>query len=263
MTTVEARHWETKPAPLAAVSGEMVAARIEQSGWFCVDDVVTTDWIAQALGEALRHVGPGDYEVILDDLEATPTSVGHRIAHDSAIRALLESVTRATAPWLDTSEHALRTSLRVIVGEDPRTRTPNFHYDRSAVTMVIPIQMPDGPAGTSGELIMAPSHRPFRKFATLNVIEKAVVQSQRFRRWFVEHLPARTVVLPMEVGNAYLFWGYRSYHTTLPCPSNGVRVTLIVHFGEVHDGSRVLELSKTRSRSWRLRRDSTIRVHAG
>lgn len=252
----------TGPVGFAAASGARAAAHIEDTGWHCIEDAVSAEWVTTALDEAHAHAGPDDYEVIVDDLETNPSSVGHRLAHDPTVRALLESVVAATAPDLDTSRHDLRTSLRVIVGEDPLGRPPNFHYDRSVVTMVIPLQMPVGPAGGSGELILVPNRRPFRRFALVNVAEKAVVQTGRFRRWFVEHLPARTVVLPMSVGNAYLFWGYRSYHTTLPCPPDSVRVTLVVHFGEVHDGSRVLALSKTSGRSWRLRRDSTIRVHA-
>lgn len=262
MITLRVPTRAVKRASLEAASGVQLSECIDRVGWSCLENAITADWAAAALREARSQTAVGDYEVILDDLESTPSSVGHQVAHDPALRHLFEEIVASAAPDIDTTGDAIRTSLRVVVGEDPLNRPLNFHYDRSILTMVIPLQMPSGAAGAAGELILAPNHRPYRKSAAVNIIEKAAVQSRHFRRWFSAHLPANTLVLPLTVGNAYMFWGYRSYHTTLPCPVDSMRVSLILHFGEVHDGSRVLALFKSTGRSWRLRRDSTIRIHA-
>ena len=246
-----------------ASSADEIAAHVERSGSACLQRVVSDEWIACALAEARRHGSRADYEVIVDDLESRPSSAAYAFANDPAVRSLLRNVTRAAAPELDTRAHPARTSFRVIFGEDPLGRPPNFHYDRSVVTMVVPLLVPAGEPGRSGELILAPNNRPFRRSALANVVEKAIVQTGPFRRRFVRRLAASTVTVPLSAGNAYLFWGYRSYHTTLPCPPNSERVTLVMHFGEVHGSSRLLRLTKSASRSWRLRRDPTITVHQG
>ena len=241
-------------------SGQQIAESIERTGWCCIENAVTDDWIAEALSEAQGHLSSAAYEVILEDLEMSPSSTGYDLANNARMLEMLHAVTEVVAPALDTTNHSPRTSIRIIVGEDPLGRPPHFHYDRSVVTMVIPVCMPVGTPGKSGELILVPNRRPFRRWVATNIIEKSFVQTGFFRRFFVRKLPAETTIVPLSVGNAYLFSGYRSYHTTLPCPQDGIRITIVIHFGEVHDGSRLLEVTKSTGRSRRLSRDSTVDV---
>ena len=77
---------------------------------------------------------------------------------------------------------------------------------------------------------------PYRRFFLSNIIEKVVSQNDIYRKQFSRKLDidADTKVLRLQPGNAYLFWGYRTYHATFPCAPDALRVTVILHYGNVH-----------------------------
>jgi hypothetical protein len=121
--------------------------------------------------------------------------------------------------------------------------------------MVLPIIIPKSTPGRSGELILCPNRRPFRRSVIVNIAEKFLSQNDIYRRRFVKKLyrDRNVSTLALEPGNAYLFSGYRSYHATLPCPPNSLRVTLILHLGNVHQDSRTLAITRSVSRTVRQR----------
>lgn len=45
-------------------------------------------------------------------------------------------------------------------------------------------------------------------------------------------------------GDAYLFWGYRSYHATMPVAAGHKRVTVILYYRDVHAKSRIVKYAK-------------------
>jgi hypothetical protein len=112
----------------------------------------------------------------------------------------------------------------------------------SIVTMVVPIFMPDAGRGTSGELVGFFNKRPFRRFVLMNIVEKAIAQSRFYRSLILRRAGGNDLgkIVDMEVGNAYLFWGYRSLHANMPCKPGAVRATLLLHFGRLHSGSSAL-----------------------
>lgn len=134
-----------------------------------------------------------------------------------------------------------------------------FHYERSVVTMVVPIQMPCGAPSESGEFIMCANRRPYRRLALTNVAEQATIQNDVVRSRFTRAtLPNSDITrMAMQPGNAYVFWGYRSFHATLPCPPDTVRTTLILHCGIVNDASALLARSKDVGSRLRTRRRRT------
>ncbi|MGK2852848.1 MAG: hypothetical protein ACSLE3_01880, partial [Microbacteriaceae bacterium] len=106
--------------------------------------------------------------------------------------------------------------------------------------------VPDAAPGQAGELVLCPNRRGYRTSVLSNLVEKFVVQSDVYRRRFLRHLrwDLDTEIVSMTPGNAYLFWGYRSYHATLPCPPASRRVTVVLHYKHVHGNSRLLERAK-------------------
>jgi hypothetical protein len=78
------------------------------------------------------------------------------------------------------------------------------------------------------------------------VVEKFIVQSDVYRRRFLRRLRwgLDTETVSLTPGNAYLFWGYRSYHATLPCAPGSTRVTVVLHYKNVHGNSRLLDRAK-------------------
>ena len=72
--------------------------------------------------------------------------------------------------------------------------------------------------GNSGELVGLFNKRPFRRFVLANIIDKVVGQSRFYRRRNPRRLDRTDYLqlVDMEVGNLYVFWGYRSLHGNMP-----------------------------------------------
>jgi hypothetical protein len=121
-----------------------------------------------------------------------------------------------------------------------------MHYDRTVITMLVPIYIPDAGGGQSGELVVFPNKRPFRRSALMNIVDKIAVQNPLYRSYTVHKLAhvAKEHSVVLEPGNVYLFWGYRTYHGNGPCATDTVRATLLLHLGDPHHGSPVISAAK-------------------
>ena len=108
--------------------------------------------------------------------------------------------------------------------------------------MVVPIFLPDAMPGNAGELVGLFNKRPFRRLVLANIVDKTVGQSHLYRKRILGKLDESGYLhrVDMEVGNAYLFWGYRSLHGNMPCESGALRATLLLHFGRPHGSSEAL-----------------------
>ena len=128
------------------------------------------------------------------------------------------------------------------------TRGPGFHlhYDAYVVALLIPLVMPTyaGP-GRSGELAVLSNRRPFRRSAIVDLIEKVAVQNFLSNRRNLRRLRrGGSDIKPLEVGNAYLLWGYRTLHGVMPTPPGDLRATLLIHSGNPHGDQWILGLAK-------------------
>jgi len=222
-----------------------VASEIDLTGSACLPEAVPREWL-DAVRNYADTVPTGVHEVMLQGDSASGLPFLRDLASNPDLCALLHAVTAAAHPTADTSKSGIECALRVISGADPADRPLWFHYDASVVTVVLPIVIPEAAPGQSGELVIYPNRRPFRRWAVTNVLEKAVTQSDTFRRRFVRrlnlHRDAETVQL--QPGNAYLFWGYRSYHATMPVAPGSKRVTVILHYRDVHALSQIVKYAK-------------------
>jgi hypothetical protein len=222
-----------------------IASEITLTGSACLTAVMPQEWL-DAVREYADRVATGAHEVMLEGADATALPFVQALVSNPDLLALLESVAQIAHPSADTSRPDIECALRVINGADPMDRPLWFHYDASVLTVVLPIVIPDAGPGQSGELILCPDHRPYRRWALANVIEKAITQSDAYRRRFLRRLNWHrdTEVVPLQPGNAYLFWGYRSYHATMPVAPDSKRVTVILHYRDVHQQSRILKYAK-------------------
>jgi hypothetical protein len=223
-----------------------IAAEIDMTGSACLRALTGPQWTARAKSYARALAERGEHEVMIEGPEADDLDFIRELTADPRLRELLDGVTRAGYPDADPEGGAFSCSLRVIQGADPLQRPLWFHYDASVVTMVIPVDIPDADPGQCGELVLYPNHRPYRRWALTNIIEKAVVQSDVYRRRFLAGMPRDrdTEVVSLTPGNAYLFWGYRSYHATLPVAAGHTRITVVLHYTNVHNRSRALRHAK-------------------
>jgi hypothetical protein len=230
------------------MSADDVVDEISTAGVACLRDVVTEDWLEAARDGVESYLPINDgHELFIENFAADEGSFARRLVADERLEQLLKSVVTAACPQLNVHDQSAQSSLRILAGPGPAGRPLWFHYDATVVTLVVPIIIPDAGSGNSGELILYPNRRPYRRFAVWNIGEKLITQSDAYRRRFVQGRDggADATVVPLQAGNVYLFWGYRSYHATLPFPADALRVTLVLHFGALHRGNRMLAAAKS------------------
>ncbi len=232
------------------VSPAKVAEEIETSGAACLQAVVTEDWL-KAARETIGSYLPlnGSHELLIHDPDASEGSFVHRLVGDPRLTLLLDSVAAAGCPWFS-ADGRIDTTLRILAGPGPN-KPLWFHYDGTVITFVVPIVIPNAGPGTSGELILCPNRRPYRRSAIANIVEKSVSQNDVYRKRFIRKLGQEGKVVPLVPGNVYLFWGYRTYHATLPCPPDALRATMILHYGALHGGNRMLTAAQSVHRTMR------------
>ncbi|MGW0162315.1 hypothetical protein ACWDUN_23660 [Mycobacterium sp. NPDC003323] len=222
-----------------------LAAEIDIAGSACLPAAVDDAWIDRVRSYAAA-LPSGEHDVMIEGPAAARLIFLRELTADPRLRELAESIARLAYPDGDPNDREFECALRVINGPDPQGRPLWLHYDASVLTVVLPIVVPDAAPGQAGELVLCPNHRPYRRTALANVADKLIRQSDAYRRRFQRRLRwgADTEMIAMQPGNAYLFWGYRSYHATLPCAPGTSRVTVVLHYKNVHARSRLLEHAK-------------------
>jgi hypothetical protein len=158
------------------------------------------------------------------------------------LEALLKQVCARGHSERLAAESSIYNVLRVLMGATGLSRSHLYHYDASVVTALMPLYIPDGTPEQSGELVMLPNLRPFRRSVLANFVAKAFWQNPLTRRLLSDasvrdRLGARLVQL--KPGSLYLFWGYRTLHGNLPCDTNALRATAIFHLGDPHARSLI------------------------
>ena len=226
-----------------AVDARALATRLDQAGFVCLENVVSPDWLARARAHvhALVRTHGKKFFVIIRPADERP-SVASEVAHHPLIRGLLRELTEIACPRGIVEWEDVYNTLRVVAGSNGQKGSCEFHYDASVITALVPISIPEAQDGRSGELVISPNRRGYRNLL-VNLVEKAVVQSNPYRRAMAQKFDgdpegSRRILKP---GNIYLFWGYRSYHGNMPCPDHGLRATLLLHYGNPHGRRTVLQ----------------------
>lgn len=229
-----------------------MAAELDRTGVVCLEDVVSTDWLQAAQAHASSLLASnGGRDLIVHGAGDDPDSPAYDLVADATLVQVLEELTRAGCPQGVVDGDGIYSVLRILVGPSSAADPPWFHYDASVVTVVVPICMPSD--GASGELVLLPNRRPYRRFVGSNIVEKLLTQN-RYRRVRMarrlDQQPDKRVV-QLKPGNAYLFWGYRTYHAHLATPPGELRVTLCLHYGRPHGRHPALGAAAYVRDSWR------------
>ncbi len=237
------------------VSAAAIADEIEMTGAACLESFVSDDWLDEAREYISTYLPMDRHELFIKDPHAAKAEFVSRLVTDPRFTMLLESIASADCPPHN-RDARIETALRILDGPGP-DKPLWFHYDGTVITVVVPIVIPNAPPGLAGELLISPNRRPYRRLAITNILEKFVVQNDFYRKRFVRKLGHDANVIPLVPGNAYLFWGYRTYHATLPCPPGALRVTLVLNYGALHRGNRLLSAAKSAHRAMSNRRRPT------
>ena len=233
-----------------------IAVDLDQNGFVCLDNVVDPQWLDKArrqVDASLDGRGFGVFTVLHPGKIAN--SATQELATNPIIAKLMKGLADYSSPGTNGGDNDLYTVLRVVGGGSEEIVVPLFHYDSSTITVLVPIYIPEGEQGHCGDLVVFPNKRQHRRFVFSNIFENFIVQSKIYNRRVFDKLMSgeKREIKKLQPGNIYLFWGYRSYHGNFGCASEALRATLLLHFGNPHGNSKVLNLVRA-FRIWRIKR---------
>lgn len=225
-----------------------VKVDLDRNGLVSLGGVITAEWLSVARNEVNAYLARhGRREHNLTDMRVWECPTIAALADDQRVETFLHSL--ASFPESAGPAHAgyQQRVLRILDGSNVDTPPFDWHYDANAVTMLVPIVVPDG--GT-GRVAIFPDHRPHRRWAMLSAAERLLVHNPRYgrrmRRRYEGDPSAFTISLVP--GDAYLFRGYRALHSVLPWPKETLRATLVLQYGHPYGGEGSLVRAV---RAWR------------
>ena len=223
-----------------------IARRLDSEGFVCVPDAVAPDWLDRARAHVamLASERSGNY-FALNWPAREEGSPWQEMTRDPIMSGLLGKLARLGCPKAKVDPEIYNV-LRVVTGASGDAKSLCYHYDNTVITALVPVLIPPGPERNAGELLIRANRRPYRYSVLTNMAEKAVVQSDWYRKRFTDALPKGPVdeIKLLEPGNLYLFWGYRSYHGNFPVKHDILRATFLMHQGDPHGGSLALAAIK-------------------
>ncbi len=236
---------------LGGISASWLANQLDNDGVVRLPGVFSNEWL-EALRDSVTDdiAGHGDGDFWIADADREIGSPAHQLVSDPALRQLFTETTRLRFPKAASGQD-IRASMPVRPGTLPKTRSNLFHYDACVLTMIVPIFIPSATVGTCGELAAFGNKRPFRRFVATHLVDTILTHNSLYRRYVTKKVldaPDKYIV-PLQPGDAYLFWGYRTLHGNLVCAPGRLRATLVVQYGQVHSDSRALKVVWRFSRS--------------
>jgi len=235
---------------------DQARADLDREGVARLPGVVPADWLASARADVaafLAHHGPGEHSLIDAQVWMCPAIAA--LATDDGVEEFLDSMAFPGGAAPDHGGYRQQV-LRILDGSGVDSPPFDWHYDANALTLVVPIVIPDD---GSGHLALMPNHRGHRRLASVSAAERLLVHNdiygRRLRRRYDRDPAAYTVHL--KPGDTYLFRGYRTLHATLPWPAGTLRVTLVLQYGHPYGSEGpVLRAVRTRRTLTRSRRRS-------
>lgn len=239
---------------LDGITPTWLANELDDQGVVRLRNVFSDEWLnamRESVDYCIAHNGDGDFFIAEADQEVG--SPAHQLVSDPAFRELFIDAAKLRWPKADSANNDIRCSMLVRAGNGPKARSNRFHYDGAVLTMVVPIFIPEADIGTNGELAAFGNKRRFRRFLASHLVDMILTHNSLYRRRIsrtVQAAPEKHLV-ELRPGDAYLFWGYRTFHGNLPCAPGLLRTTLVLHYGEVHSDSWALKMVWRFSRSRR------------
>ena len=138
--------------------------------------------------------------------------------------------------------------LRVISKSKMYSSSYDFHFDAHHYTILIPIYIPKGKKNDmNGHLMLFPNLRLKTNFLIINILQKIFYQnlvSKFILRIMTKLKKINYAKLIMKPGNAYLFNGFRSLHANENVDPNLLRATLIMHFYDCFEDSKLVHWNR-------------------
>jgi hypothetical protein len=233
------------------MSASWLANELDARAVVRLRDVFSNAWIEAMRSSVIDYViehGDGDFLVVEPDRDVG--SPAYQLASDPELRRLFRETAELRWPQAGVADD-MRFAIPVRAGTWPKARSNLFHYDASVLTMIVPLFIPRGAVGTCGELAAIGNKRPFRHFVASHLVDTVLTHNSLYRSRVTRAVLAapERYLLPLEPGDACIFWGYRTLHGNLVCAPGFLRAVLVLQYGQVHADSQALKLVWRFSRS--------------
>lgn len=229
--------------PISEAEAASLVADVNQCGYATLADYISEDELEpiRALADASVCASLGG-SVILEGSQPFTGTILHELPRSEVFKALCRRLyelgTGTTAP-----ETEFYQVFRCLHGTAGQRQSNLFHYDAYVLTALLPISIPKG--RLSGDLMMIPAVRPIRRSYISNVVDNALIRNRLAQRLLMEtvrHKRLGSIVIKMEPGRVYFFWGYRSIHANEPSDPDKLRATALFHYGDPHSNSKARTL---------------------
>lgn len=241
---------------LGGISPSWLANQLDSHGVVPLRDVFSDEWLEALRVSVTDHIaGHGDGDFLIAQADHEIGSPAHQLVSDPALKQLFSDTARLRWPKVGAAQN-IQCGIPVRAGTGPKARSNLFHYDATVLTMLVPIFIPRATVGTCGDLAAFRNKRPFRRFVASHLVDLLLTYNSVYRRRITKAVldaPEKYIVA-LQPGDAYVFWGYRTYHGNLVCAPGLLRATLVLQYGEVHSDSRALKVAWRFSRSRRALR---------
>ena len=136
--------------------------------------------------------------------------------------------------------------LRVVTGRKSNKVSLDYHFDAHVLTLLIPIYIPSRLMSDNGNLVIYKNLRKLHQNLILNILQKIIYQNffskllnfSFWKKFFGEQ------ILELVPGNIYIFNGFRTLHTNLPIHPEDVRATILVHYHDVFNESKLVDFNR-------------------
>lgn len=136
--------------------------------------------------------------------------------------------------------------LRVIKNERIQKESYQFHFDAHLFTILVPIFIPKTKNSNNGHLFISPNLRKINKSIIVNIFQKIIYQNLLKKLFgykkLIKTLNFKKIIL--KPGSIFLFNGFRNLHGNADIAKNDLRATLLIHFYDVFEKSKLVKLNR-------------------
>jgi hypothetical protein len=226
---------------------DLIARAMKTGGCAVLDNLVSDDEIRHAAELAHRLVADNGDESVLRGGQEGYTGYLLSELHGELSPLLGELFQEILGrPAASTR---IRQSSRFLAGASHDKLSGYYHFDSYVIALIVPILLPE--PGLGGEFVMAPNARPLHQPYIVGAVQKAIYDTRFMQKRLARQVHhGRTAQVPMRAGQGYLFIGHTSLHSNERCIGKQRRFTVIFHFGDPHEGSKVRQLGTLLSRRY-------------
>ena len=222
-----------------------VVAELSAKGFYSKEGFVTSEDLEhlESLVEKKKKIKK-NFRLNTSDLQDTYI---YSSEFSSKIKSFIDGVSESLN-LEDFQNQDIYKVLRVVSGSDQKKEAGLYHFDAHAITMLIPIIIPNRENSGNGDLIIFPNLRRITKNLSFNILTKIFFQNSVTRFLIKKSDVVRKLLkykkLKLKPGSIYIFLGFRTLHGNLEIDERDTRATLLVHFYDVFSKSRLVKKNR-------------------